>query len=141
MKDREQQYKILQENREKWSSSVNSILDRSNQVILLDGQRIDSVPNFYITLGKVVNGRNGYFGACLDSLYDCFCGGFGIKLPVTIEIKNHQVLRNRLTSKVILNCDQIRSQSKTDTLIVENSNYFDQVIEVFKDVGVVVRLT
>lgn len=89
------QFDRLQEVREEWcnSHSDRANADRINETIILDGSKIDSVPSFFLELGQAVNGPNGYFGACLDSLSDCLCGGFGLAMPITIEIRDSRVAR------------------------------------------------
>ena len=42
------------------------------------------------------NGPGGYFGGDLDALDDCLCGGFGLRLPITIRIGNSTAARHTL---------------------------------------------
>lgn len=59
--------------------------DRNEQVITIDGNLIHDVETFFIAIGEAINGSFGYFGAGLDGLDDCLCGGFGLNPPFTLE--------------------------------------------------------
>ncbi|MBD3919514.1 barstar family protein [Paenibacillus sp. PR3] len=59
------------------------------QSYCLDGRHITDEVSFYFALGEAINGPGGYYGGCIDSLLDCFCGGFGALPPFTIEISGY----------------------------------------------------
>ncbi|MFD6198781.1 barstar family protein [Mycobacteriaceae bacterium NPDC060252] len=44
---------------------------------LVDGSHVHTRADFFIELGRAVNGPGGYFGSNLDALVDCLRGGFG----------------------------------------------------------------
>ena len=149
-----QQYKRLQDVRDEWcNSKVNSsINDKVNETIVLDGKEFDSIPGFFLVLGEVANGNNGYFGACLDSLSDCLCGGFGLALPLTIEIHNIQIARERLGPTAIAAWNLLRHQrisaasDKHDPMNADSlprnasDNYFDKALEVFQNAGARIKI-
>lgn len=151
-----QQYEALQSVREEWSNSHigGADTDRVNETIILDGNNIDSVPGFYLALGEAVNGPNGYFGACLDSLSDCLCGGFGLALPITVEIRNSYVAREHLGPAAFAIWKLLRHQRITRTKDPHDDHallaaatashslqsYFDLLLDVFQGAGVKVRL-
>lgn len=64
-----------------------SSIDRNEQVIIIDGEIIHDIASFYIAIGEAINGPFGYFGASLDGLDDCLCGGFGLIPPFKLEWK------------------------------------------------------
>ena len=72
------------------------IIDKENIKAVIDGKIINSIDAFYCALGEAVNGQGGYFGRSLNSLADCFCGGFGVKLPFTLEWVNFQLSKKKL---------------------------------------------
>lgn len=76
--------------------------DISGETYVLNGKYILDIPSFYLALGEAVNGYNGYYGACLDSLSDCFCGGFGAKPPFTIQILKAKHLPSNLDERAWL---------------------------------------
>lgn len=45
--------------------------------LVIPGNRICSLEDFYTVMGEVIKGPGGYFGRNLDSLRDCLAGGFG----------------------------------------------------------------
>ncbi len=59
-------------------------LDRTGLVIHLKGPEIVDDAAFYLAMGEAVHGPGGYLGACTHSFLDCFCGGFGVALPLTL---------------------------------------------------------
>lgn len=70
--------------------------DKKGLNIQLNGNLVSDEDSFFCALGEAVNGPGGYFGRNLMSLDDCFTGGFGIELPLTIEWKNHLFSKNHL---------------------------------------------
>ncbi|MEM9187722.1 MAG: hypothetical protein AAGF12_01000, partial [Myxococcota bacterium] len=40
-----------------------------------------------LALGEALRGPGGYYGASLDSLADCTCGGFGPVPPFVVELR------------------------------------------------------
>ena len=149
-----QQYDRLQNIREEWCSlRLKVAKDRTDETIVLDGSKIDGIPGFFLTLGEEVNGTDGYFGACLDSLSDCLCGGFGLALPLTIKVLNERTARENLGSEAIAVWDLLQGQRISAAIDADqvNSNaaslpnapvlnYFDQVLEVFQNAGVKTKL-
>lgn len=73
--------------------------DRRGRTVYLDGTWINDVPSFYLSLGEATNGPNGYFGAGLDALDDCLCGGFGVSRPLTIRLRHFDETRNALDGR------------------------------------------
>jgi RNAse (barnase) inhibitor barstar len=86
----------LRANCDKFFAIGSGVEDRPNREITLDGLTFHDIPSFYLAIGEAINGPAGYFGQCLDSLKDCFCGGFGIALPVKITIVNCEAARLNL---------------------------------------------
>lgn len=75
------------------------IEDRQGLNIKLEGKLISDDDSFFCTLGEAMNGPGGCFGRNLMSLDDCFTGGFGVKLPLTIIWMNHEFSKNNLGVK------------------------------------------
>ena len=95
--DHDRRYERLQAVRASWCNrGAREHLDRSNVTVDLDGSDCIDIPAFYLALGRAVNGPNGYYGGCLDSLDDCLCGGFGLVPPFTLVIRNADLLRKNL---------------------------------------------
>lgn len=142
----------LKNNQSNWfGSQLETTKDRCGETIVIDGNRVDSIPGFFLVLGEAVNGANGYFGACLDSLSDCLCGGFGLALPLTVVIHNARIAKENLGLKAMADWDLLRGHkitnfSDTDSEMNPglayraNVHYFDQIMSVFLDAGVEVKL-
>lgn len=58
--------------------------DVEGRVLHLDTRLITDDAGFYLAMGEAVHGPGGYLGTCVDSFNDCFCGDFGIRLPLTV---------------------------------------------------------
>lgn len=78
-----------------WSGR-RSVDATAGQTFELDGMHITDEASFFCAIGEAVNGPGGYFGAGLDGLSDCLCGGFGAKVPFTLIWKNSSVARAHL---------------------------------------------
>ncbi len=78
-----------------WSGR-RSVDAAAEQTFELDGTHITDEASFFCAIGEAVNGPGGYFGAGLDGLSDCLCGGFGAKVPFTLIWKNSSVARAHL---------------------------------------------
>jgi len=89
-------YEQLRTIRENWCRRSPRAPDRCGIVIELDGSLISDVPSFYLALGEAVNGADGYFGACLDSLEDCLYGDFGLRPPFTVRIRHSDAARRAI---------------------------------------------
>lgn len=89
----------------------------------IDGRKIKSAKDFYREIGRAVNGRGGYFGRNLDALADCLRGGFGTPedRPYAFEWQHSAVSRRRLADG-------------------PDASLIDDVLDVFSDAGVVLRL-
>ncbi len=85
--DAARRYEHLGWCRERWCARAR-VPDWPGRVLELDGRLTADVCCFFLHLGEKVNGPEGYFGADLHSLQDCFCGGFGLTHPITI-VWNH----------------------------------------------------
>ena len=114
-------WKILKsENRQGWLEVAinlqNKIIDRENLKVEINGDLIDDTDSFYCVIGEAINGPGGYFGRNLVALNDCFRGKFGVKLPFTLNWKNHSKSKENLKEK------------------------FNQIIDVFKDNNVKIEL-
>lgn len=100
--DFDARWERLQEIRESDSLRDRSKKDLSGGVYALDGSAIDDIPSLYLALGETINGPGGYFGACLDSLSDCLCGGFSAIPPFQLIIENSQDLSVKLDERAWL---------------------------------------
>ncbi|MFB6367251.1 barstar family protein [Paenibacillus elgii] len=60
----------------------------TNNNYFLDITHVKDSVSFYCALGEAMNGPGGYYGSCLDSLYDCICGGFGATPPFVLHLCN-----------------------------------------------------
>jgi RNAse (barnase) inhibitor barstar len=130
----QERHKKLQQVRRVWCRRALSRLpDRSGRVIHLDGNWIDDVPSFYLALGDAINGRYGYFGACLDSLSDCLCGGFGALAPLTIYLSHYDKVRDLLDGRAWQRFHSERTSY--DNNEIEYSSYFEVLQEVLTEYG------
>jgi len=119
---------------------------------ILNGQYITDVPSFYLSLGEAINGSRGYFGACLDSLSDCLCGGFGAKPPFTIQIAKSRnlascldekawvrvILEHRLTlfKEEDLSVDYLREIGIDSPIELTGESYLDALSQLFAEYDV-----
>lgn len=114
--------------------------DRRGQTVFLEGAWIDDIPSFYLSLGEAINGRNGYFGACLDSLSDCLCGGFGALPPLTLQLSHYEKVRERLDSRAWCRrraeCFLERCKAGETFECPEFGSYFDALLVVLQERGV-----
>ncbi|MEK3824371.1 barstar family protein [Paenibacillus sp. FSL K6-1558] len=62
--------------------------ERQNGIYHMDATNIEDSSSFYCALGEAINGPGGYYGFNLDSLSDCFCGGFGAIAPFRIVFQD-----------------------------------------------------
>ena len=112
--------KLKPVNRQGWLEVAlnlqHNIIDRENLKVEINGDIIDDIDSFYCVIGEAINGPGGYFGRDLDAMHDCFCGDFGVKLPFTLNWKNHSKSKENLKEK------------------------FNQIIEVFKENNVNIEL-
>lgn len=99
-----EKYMQLHENRLRHCRNAENLVkeDVSGGKYFLNGECIRDLPSFYLALGEAINGDNGYFGTCLDSLDDCLGGGFGIELPIEINIFNGKGVEDRLSERAWL---------------------------------------
>ncbi|OPH56991.1 hypothetical protein BC351_26655 [Paenibacillus ferrarius] len=81
--------------------SRKNLTDRDDEVITIDGDLILDVETFFIAIGEAINGPFGYYGAGLDGINDCLCGGFGLTPPFTLEWMNfHRSFGNDLLNNL-----------------------------------------
>ncbi len=130
--------------------------DQAGVLVQLDGATIPDVPGLYLAIGEAFNGPEGYFGACLDSLSDCLCGGFGFVPPISMKIVNASQMRRALgvearrvwlrsREQSLLDDESISEQALGElgvpyAEIGDESTYFELVVEVLRDGGVNVVL-
>ncbi|RAV12952.1 barstar family protein [Paenibacillus contaminans] len=65
--------------------------DAENEHFYLDMTHVTDILSFYCALGEAMNGPGGYYGFCLDSVEDCFYGGFGAKPPFHLHFRNRHL--------------------------------------------------
>ncbi|MEK8133165.1 barstar family protein [Paenibacillus filicis] len=104
--------KLSQKQRLGWSEVVRIHSSFAKYAISRDGNYYldmthvtDSV-SFYCALGEAMNGPGGYYGFNLDSLEDCFYGGFGAIPPFNLHFN---IQKNKT--------DSLKLQRLTDLLI------------------------
>jgi RNAse (barnase) inhibitor barstar len=85
----------------------------------IDGSEVNNSVDLYCLFGQIFFGDKGYFGQNLDGLDDCFID-LKVLPETTLTIKNHEKLANILNEKF-------------DT-------YFTDLIDIFKEIGLKVRL-
>lgn len=115
------------------------------------------IPSLYIAFGRVVNGEGGYFGACLDSLDDCLCGGFGAKPPFKLVVYSDSQASQmtdclcelnwyRCWDKWVLEESDLTEEEIVDlgypraSISCSKTSYFDRFIEVLRNRGVEVEV-
>ncbi|MBB2912428.1 RNAse (barnase) inhibitor barstar [Streptosporangium becharense] len=96
--------------------------DPPGETYELHGNHIVDEASFYCAIGEAVNGPGGYFGASLDALSDCLCGGFGATVPFTLIWHDSDVAREHLT----------RLMGWED----EQPTYFKSIVDVLQSKGV-----
>jgi len=89
-------YLLLSNNRNKYCDRNIPYPLNKEKDIFLDGEYIYDIPSFYLSIGEAINGKNGYFGACLSSLSDCLCGGFGVEDIINVSIYNAKNIEEKL---------------------------------------------
>ncbi|MEO6176743.1 MAG: barstar family protein [Flavobacterium circumlabens] len=92
--------KLKKNERQAWLETAlnfqKKLEDQKGLNIQLKGKLIIDEDTFFCTLGEAINGPGGYFGRNLMSLDDCFTGGFGVQLPLTIMWLNHEFSKQKL---------------------------------------------
>ncbi|BFT74363.1 hypothetical protein [Paenibacillus sp. P36] len=82
----------------------------------LDMTNVVDPLSFYCAFGEAMNGPGGYYGFTLDSLEDCFYGGFGATSPFTLHLINGDFNELR-EHKAIENNDLLKLQRIEELLI------------------------
>lgn len=103
--------------RESWCNGHREpVPDRSGVTIELQGNDFADIPGFYLALGHAVNGESGYFGACLHSLSDCLCGGFGLVPPFRLILRNTVAVKDafRPSNVLLWELETLENQSQLD---------------------------
>ncbi|MDF1661005.1 MAG: barstar family protein [Planctomycetota bacterium] len=126
--DFSERYASLRDIREAYFSRTNRPVDVSGGRYVLDGQFIDDIPSFYKAIGESLCGPGGYYGACLNSLSDCLCGGFAVTPPFQLIIKNSRLLEDNLDER-----EQLKWELRTRLLQAECEDYD---LSELKDLGV-----
>lgn len=116
--------------------------EERGRTVVLDGAWIDDVPSFYLALGEAVHGPGGYFGGDLDALSDCFCGGFGVRPPFTIRLRDFERVRQALDTSAWRRFHQEAYKARKDPEDDAPPNegaydrpYFDVLVEVLTERG------
>ncbi|MEO1483624.1 MAG: barstar family protein [Myxococcota bacterium] len=86
----------------------------------IEGSFVDSRSALYCAIGESVAGPGGYYGSDLDSLSDCFSGGFGPVPPFSLTWLDAKLSKAKLEAAT--------------------PGYFDGVLELFAEKGVDVIL-
>jgi hypothetical protein len=149
-------YEHLHFVRETWCSQPRERgQDQRGLTIEIDGADFADIPGFYLALGQAVNGESGYFGACLHSLSDCLCGGFGLAPPVRLIIRNAAAAKRAFSPENVLlweiawleNQAQL-DEAETQRLLAELRNqtvsprdYLSDLLQVLEGAGVQVEFT
>ncbi|MFD0590073.1 barnase inhibitor [Paenibacillus sp. GCM10027627] len=86
---------LTEQQREGWLEVARLYFKRSSNqqdekhgVYSFDATYVKDSTSFFCALGEAINGSGGYFGFDLMSLEDCFCGGFGVVPPFTLNVQN-----------------------------------------------------
>ncbi|MFE2263029.1 barstar family protein [Streptomyces griseosporeus] len=66
----------------------------------MDGRYVTDEPGLFLALGEAVNGPGGYFGGCLEALWDCLRGGFGCTAPATLVWRGADTAQERLSRRL-----------------------------------------
>ncbi|TQV88272.1 barstar family protein [Aliikangiella coralliicola] len=130
--------------------------EQTGKEFFLDGLYIEDIPSFYLSLGEAINGENGYFGTCLDSLNDCIGGGFGVTRPFEVHIINGEgvekslndvawarmCFENKLRCFDDVDCtyDDLIEIGVFDEMDLKGASYFKAIERVFNDSNVPIKL-
>lgn len=140
--------------RENFLVSSRALLCPADPVYELDARHVTDIPSFYLLLGEILNGEEGYYGACLNSLADCLCGGFGPQAPFTLNIAYANELRSNLDKRAWVrfileerlslfdgpdSLEHLEDQGVSAAIDLEHS-YFDELLDLFKRGSVTVNL-
>ncbi|MBE1444839.1 barstar family protein [Paenibacillus sp. OAS669] len=68
----------------------------------LSGDKIWNLESFFKEFAIAVNAPNNYFGTNLTQFDDCLFGGFGLEAPCVIIWENHEISKQNLDSKKLL---------------------------------------
>ena len=129
-----------------YNSNNSNYSEIEENSFCLDGTYITDYSSFFCALGEAMNGPGGYYGFDLNSLVDCFCGGFGAKAPFTLLWENHQVGKKYLDK----NCwvEEINYKRILENKLLDYSGFeekgdrplFEALIENIQNNGVTVLL-
>ncbi|WP_139489597.1 barnase inhibitor [Brevibacillus dissolubilis] len=73
------------------SQPVLAPQEQQNDEYFLDATYVTDSTSFFYALGEAINGPGGYYGFDLNSLQNCFCGGFGAVPPFDLHIKKNNI--------------------------------------------------
>jgi len=93
----------------------------------LHGARVADEPTFWAELGRAVGAPDGYYGRNLDALADCLRGGYGPVPPFTLVWEDALHSARALTRRLSGGDGADRA-------------YFDAILDVLRQGGVIVRL-
>jgi RNAse (barnase) inhibitor barstar len=94
-------------------------------LFVLDGRHVTDRPGLFCALGEALRGPGGYYGAGLDGVQDCLCGGFEIVPPFTLCWLDAEIARVSLA-------DTAGDHG--------GGSLFDELIRMLRDRGVNVEL-
>lgn len=97
-------------------SNFNKNNTAENKHYYLDMTYVMDSISFFCALGEAMNGPGGYYGFNLDSVEDCFCGGFGAEPPFYLHFNNGN-LNELIDQNKIAKTDQVKLQQLKDLLI------------------------
>jgi hypothetical protein len=155
-KSHREHYKQLHSVRKSWCRQHRErVQDQRGVTIELDGADFEDIPGFYLALGRAVNGESGYFGACLDSLSDCLCGGFGLATPFRLIIRDAARAKRAFSPKNVLMWEikTLKRQSQLDedetlrrlaelrTQTVSQRDYLGDLLKILEEAGVKVEFS
>ncbi|WP_051621022.1 barstar family protein [Paenibacillus sp. UNC451MF] len=100
----------------------------------LNGDKIWSLESLFKEFAIAVNAPNNYFGTNLTQFDDCLFGGFGLEAPCVIIWENHEISKQHLDSKKLLEyCSEIRQN--VEMILADNEQDYDKgyLVEVIQN--------
>lgn len=108
---------------EKINDKIEEKLDNK---VIIDGRFISDYISFHCAFGEAMNNKSSYYGNTLNTIKDCFCGGFGAGIPSKIIWKDSKIAKENLTIESIKAFYDFRLEQYNKLNVVESDVIFEQ---------------